>query len=81
MFLFVDILRSLAGLYPYLVTADLGSIIKQVALNKSNLVLLIKKQNISTLQLFTEIITMERIYDWNLNAKLDALGDNTKWSN
>ena len=43
----------------------LSGIIKQVALNKSSLLLKIQKQKTQTLQLFTEIIKMESIYKSN----------------
>jgi hypothetical protein len=46
-------------------------IIKQVALNKSSLLLKIQMQNTETLQLFT--MTIESIYKSNLNVKLTGL--------
>jgi hypothetical protein len=55
-------------------------IIKQVALNKSSLILIIQKQNTHTLQLFTKIIKTETIYKSNQNAKLKGSGKETKWS-
>ncbi len=49
-------------------------IIKQVASNKSSLLLKIQKYNTQTLQIFTKIIKTESIYKSNLNSKLEGLG-------
>jgi hypothetical protein len=54
--------------------------IEQVAWNKSSLLMKIQRQNTQTLQLFTEIIKTGHIYKSNLNAKLEGLVGETKWS-
>jgi len=50
-----------------------GTIIEQVASNKSCLLLNIRMQNTITLQLFTEITKTESIYKSVKNAKLEGL--------
>jgi hypothetical protein len=47
------------------------SIIKQVASNKSSLLLKIQKLNTKTLQLFIILIKMESVYKSNKSAKLN----------
>ncbi len=56
-------------------------IIEQVAGNKSSSILNIKMQNTQTLQQFTKIIKTECIYKSFLNANMEDLGTETKWSN
>ncbi len=58
-----------------------SSIIEQIALNKSSLLLMIHKQNTQILQLFTKIIKTESIYKSDENATLRGLGEETKRSN
>ncbi len=48
--------------------------IKQVASNKSSLLLKIQNLNKQTLQLFAALIKTESIYKHNYNAKLRGLG-------
>ncbi len=54
---------------------------KQVALNKSSLVLKYILLKTQTLQLFTKIIKTEIIYNSNQHCKLEGLVDENKWSN
>jgi len=53
---------------------------KQVASNKSNSLLKNILQNTQTLKQFTKVIKTESIYESNLNANLNALNDEAKWS-
>jgi hypothetical protein len=50
-------------------------IIKQVASNKSSLLLKIQNKNTPKLQLFTKIFKFGSIYKSNHDAKLEGLGE------